>query len=65
MKKLSIEEIGKIILEQLSLGHCIDKTIQPQDIEDIELRELWMETQTSMNEIQLYLEDRLPVGFFQ
>jgi hypothetical protein len=42
------------------LGQSVDQYIEPQEIEDPELRELWTKAQVVLNEIQMYLEEHVP-----
>jgi hypothetical protein len=63
MSKLTIEEVGKDVIKH-TLGHSIDMHITAGEIEDPELSALWSDAETAMNAIQLFLEEKLGVDFF-
>ncbi len=63
MRTFDTARIGRWV-KSFGLGESIDKDIEPQDIEDATLMELWSDAQVKMNEIQLYLETVLGENFF-
>ena len=56
-------QVGDVIIGY-GLGKAIDAVIEPQEIKDKELSEMWAEAQVVMNNIQLYMEQKLGVKFF-
>jgi hypothetical protein len=63
VEKFNIQIIGGKVYSH-GLGETIDKRVDPEQIEDPELSILWRDAQIKMNEIQLYLEERLGTDFF-
>ena len=60
---LTNEEVGKVIISN-SLGEAVDTIIKSQRIGDEKLSRLWTNAEVALNEIQLYLEEKLGVNFF-
>jgi len=64
MEKLSVSAVGFDVFKE-GLGRSVDTIVEPQNIEDPELAALWANAQVAMNEIQLYLEEKLGEKFFE
>jgi hypothetical protein len=62
-KKLTNDEVGKMVILN-TLGHTVDMHIAARDIGDPELQTLWLNAETALNEIQLYLENALGEDYF-
>jgi hypothetical protein len=63
MKQLTTEEVGKMVLKY-GLGDAVDTVLEPAEVEDKTLGGLIKDCQTAMNEIQMELECKLGVDFF-
>ena len=63
MTKLGNRTVGEAV-KAYGMGMAIDKMVEPQEIQDVELAILWADAQVKMNEIQLYLEKKLSAKFF-
>jgi hypothetical protein len=62
MAKKSIKEVANICINE-GLGYAIQHYLDPEDIEDPQLRKLWEEADQALKSVDAFFEDRLGLGW--